>query len=58
MARYKPMDRQAADRISAAADRDPESPTAISGFDDRAQQAADCNDRPEDRHDYNDCAVE
>jgi hypothetical protein len=38
------MDRRAADRISAAADRYPESPTAASGFDDRAQQAADRND--------------
>ncbi|WP_165953928.1 hypothetical protein [Streptomyces sp. 8K308] len=39
-----PMDRQAADRIAAAAQRDPDSPTAESGFDDRAQAAADRND--------------
>jgi len=39
-----PMDHEAADRISAAAERDPESPTAESGFDDRAQEAADRND--------------
>ncbi|MBN6040034.1 hypothetical protein [Amycolatopsis sp. 195334CR] len=38
-----PMDRDAADRISAAADRDPDSPTATSGFDEAIthhQQAA------------------
>jgi hypothetical protein len=39
-----PMDHDAADRISAAAYRDPDSPTAQSGFDDRAQAAADRND--------------
>jgi hypothetical protein len=39
-----PMDHGAADRISAAAGRDPNSPTAQSGFDDRAQAAADRND--------------
>ncbi|MFI6031629.1 hypothetical protein [Amycolatopsis magusensis] len=38
-----PMDHDSADRISAAADRDPDSPTATSGFDDRAQDAADRN---------------
>ncbi|MBE1467486.1 hypothetical protein [Kibdelosporangium phytohabitans] len=38
------MSHEAADRISAAADRDPDSPTAQSGFDDRAQEAADRND--------------
>jgi hypothetical protein len=54
MARPEPMDHQAADRISAAADRDPSSPTAASGFDDRAQQAADRNDPPLDRDDYDD----
>jgi hypothetical protein len=45
MSRSTPMDHQAADRISAAAGRDPESPTAVSGFDDRAQEAADRNDQ-------------
>ncbi|WP_020634991.1 hypothetical protein [Amycolatopsis alba] len=44
MAKETPMDREAADRISAAADRNPASPTAESGFDDRAQAAADRND--------------
>ncbi|HEY3691112.1 MAG TPA: hypothetical protein VGL46_12535 [Pseudonocardiaceae bacterium] len=44
MGRETPMDRESADRISAAADRDPTSPTATSGFDDRAQAAADRND--------------
>lgn len=42
-----PMDHEAADRISAAAERDPDSPTAQSEFDDRAQAAADRND-PDD----------
>jgi hypothetical protein len=45
MGRETPMDREAADRISAAAERDPESPTAQSGFDDRAQAAADRNEQ-------------
>jgi hypothetical protein len=58
MARPEPMDHQAAERISAAADRDPDSPTATSGFDDRAQQAADRNDAPEDPYDYDDYAIE
>ena len=57
MARSEPMDRESADRISAAADRDPDSPTAQSGFDDRAQEAADRND-PEDPYDYDDYDVE
>ncbi len=38
------MDREAADRISEAAERDPESPTATSGFADRADEAADRNE--------------
>jgi hypothetical protein len=46
-----PMDHESADRISAAAARDPESATAQSGFDDRAQDAADRND-PYDEDDY------
>ncbi|MGW5739651.1 MULTISPECIES: hypothetical protein [Streptomyces] len=41
MGRETPMDREAADRIEAAACRDPESPTAVSGFDERAADAAD-----------------
>lgn len=35
-----PMDHNAADRISATAQRDPDSPTAQSGFDERAEEAA------------------
>jgi hypothetical protein len=41
------MDHESADRISAAARRDPDSPTATSGFDDRAQQAAGRDDAEE-----------
>lgn len=48
MNRSTPMDHESADRISAAAQRDPESPTAQSGFDDRAQAAADRKDDPDD----------
>jgi hypothetical protein len=40
--------RWTADRIGAAADRDPESPTAQSGFDERAEAAADRNDPYDD----------
>lgn len=47
------MDHEAADRISAVAKRDPESPTAESGFDERAQAAADRNE-PEDDYDGED----
>lgn len=43
------MDHESAARISAAAARDPDSPTATSGFDDRAQEAAGRNDA-EDSH--------
>lgn len=39
--RETPMDDEAADRISAAAEKDPDSPTAASGFDERAKDAAD-----------------
>jgi hypothetical protein len=58
MARSEPMDHQAADRISAAANRDPDSPTAISGFDDRTQHAADRNDPQQDPDDYDDYTIE
>lgn len=37
------MDREAADRISEAAERDPSSPSATSGFVDRADAAAGRN---------------
>ena len=53
MARSQPMDHESADRISAAAERDPDSSTAISGFDERAQEAADRNDA-QDPYDYED----
>jgi hypothetical protein len=43
MGRPTPMD-HAAGRISAAAAADPASPTAQSGFDERAVAAADRND--------------
>ncbi|MFD4177206.1 hypothetical protein [Streptomyces anulatus] len=42
-----PMDRESADRIASAAERDPESATAVSGFDERAADAAERNE-PED----------
>jgi hypothetical protein len=45
------MDHAAAERISAAADRDPQSPTAQSGFDERAEAAADRNDPYDDYYD-------
>lgn len=47
MDRSTPMDHEAADRIAEAAARDPDSATAQSGFDERAQDAADRND-PDD----------
>jgi hypothetical protein len=47
------MDHESADRISAAAQRDPDSPTATSGFDERAQDAADRGEA-EDPYDYDD----
>ncbi|WP_328397887.1 hypothetical protein [Nocardia sp. NBC_00416] len=42
------MDRESADRIGAAAERDPSSPTATSGFADRAEAAADRNQDDDD----------
>ncbi|RBO79810.1 hypothetical protein [Nocardia puris] len=47
----KNMDRESADRIIAAADRDPDSPTATSGFADRADAAATRNENKEDEED-------
>ncbi|WP_158624082.1 hypothetical protein [Micromonospora sp. HM5-17] len=48
MPKKTPMGREAANRIRAAAQRNPNSATARSGFPDRAQQAADRNEeRPE-----------
>lgn len=35
------MDSDAAERIADAAERDPDSPTAVSGFDERAADTAD-----------------
>lgn len=43
-----PIDHEAADRISEAADANPDSPTAVSGFDDRAQDTAERNDDYDD----------
>ncbi|WP_433531204.1 hypothetical protein ACQPYA_03595 [Micromonospora sp. CA-263727] len=57
MARSTPMDHESADRISAAADRDPSSPTVTSGFDERAQEAAGRNEA-EDPYDYDDYDIE
>ncbi|WP_198541311.1 hypothetical protein [Parafrankia soli] len=48
MGKPTPMDHESAGRISAAADRDPDSPTARSGFDERAQEAADRNEAAEE----------
>lgn len=48
-----PMDREAADRIGDAAARDPESSTAVSGFDERAADAAERNEPdPYDEDDW------
>jgi hypothetical protein len=41
MGKNTEMDKEAASRIQSAAARDPESDTAQSGFDSRAQSAAD-----------------
>jgi hypothetical protein len=41
------MNDEAADRMSAAAGKDPDSPTATSGFEEGAQDAADRNARPQ-----------
>jgi hypothetical protein len=51
MPRTTPMDQEAADRIGAAAANNPDSSTATSGFDDRAQAAADHNANSSDDHD-------
>lgn len=51
MPRSTPMDHEAANRIGAAADKDPQSATATSGFDDRADAAADRNDPYDDQWD-------
>jgi hypothetical protein len=45
------MDREAAERIAAAAERDPSSPTAQSGFDQRAAEAAEGNEPAEQEDD-------
>ena len=54
MGRSTPMDHEAADRIGAAADRDPDSATASSGFDDRADVAADRNEPDSSDDDWDD----
>ncbi|ESZ99988.1 hypothetical protein ThrDRAFT_03692 [Frankia casuarinae] len=48
MGKSTPMDREAADRISEAALQDPCSDTAQSGFDVRAQEAADRNEQDDE----------
>ena len=45
---HTPMDHEAANRISAAAQGDPGSPTAQSGFGERAEAAAARNDGDDD----------
>ncbi|MYV97319.1 hypothetical protein [Streptomyces sp. SID3343] len=45
---HTPMDGDAAERINAAAQREPDSETARSGFDDRATAAADRNSVDDD----------
>ena len=49
MPKETPRDREAADRIAAAAERDPQSPTATSGFDERADAAAERNENDQIR---------
>lgn len=51
MSKETPMDREAADRIGEAAERDPESPTAVSGFDERADAAASRNEHDDEDED-------
>ncbi|WP_158230439.1 hypothetical protein [Pseudofrankia asymbiotica] len=48
MGKSTPMDHEAADRISEAAWREPCSDTAQSGFDVRAQEAADRNEQDDE----------
>lgn len=48
MSKQVQMDQEAADRINAAAAADPDSPTAQTGFDDRARDAADRNEPDDD----------
>ncbi|WP_280252986.1 hypothetical protein [Nocardia abscessus] len=43
-----PMDHEAANRLAEAGERDPDSPTATSGFAGRAEAAADRNDEDDD----------
>lgn len=48
MGRSTPMDHAAAERIGAAANDNPQSATALSGFDGRAEAAANRNDPYDD----------
>jgi len=48
MPKETPMDREAANRIAEAAARDPNSPTAQSGFDERADAAAQRNEEDDE----------
>ncbi|MGH3247005.1 MAG: hypothetical protein ACRDOI_12435 [Trebonia sp.] len=52
MGRPTPMDHAAASRISAAAAGNPASPTAQSGFDERAVAAGNRNDPYDHDEDY------
>ncbi|WP_157110414.1 hypothetical protein [Nocardia anaemiae] len=49
MGKNSPMDRELADRIAAAAERDPQSDTATSGFADRADAAASRAEQDDDQ---------
>ncbi|MFV2198205.1 hypothetical protein [Nocardiopsis sp. LOL_012] len=51
MGRHTEMDKDAAARIQSVADRDPQSDTAQSGFDTRAQSAADRHADEQDEED-------
>lgn len=48
MGKGSPMDRESADRIAAAAERDTQSDTATSRFDDRADAAASRNEQDDE----------
>lgn len=48
MGKNSSMDRESADRIAEAAERDPQSDSATSGFVDRADSAASRNEQDDD----------
>ncbi|WP_171064136.1 hypothetical protein [Actinomadura soli] len=49
MGKHTEMDKDAAARIQSAGARNPDSPTAASGFDSRAQSSADRREAEEER---------